>query len=86
MKDVPKKYGSKFVFMRHGDLHAGLLHTLDTTRGLPVKLNLDTKIEELECKEGIIITPSGSRIPKDLIIVANGYNGSNILPGRHQRC
>ena len=76
MKDVPKKYGSKFVFMRHGDLHAALLSKLDETHGFPVKLNLDTKIEDLDCKEGIIKTPGGSIVKKDLIIVANGWNGS----------
>ena len=77
MKDVPQKYGSKFAFMRHGDLHAGLLSNLDATHGFPVKLNLDTKIEELDCKEGIIKAPNGSIVKKDLIIVANGYNGSD---------
>lgn len=72
MRDCPEKYSARLIFLRHGDLHAGLVKHLGATEGLPVKFNLETDVTELDCEEGTLTTSDGTIFKKDLIIVANG--------------
>lgn len=78
MKDLRERYGATLRFVRHGDLHTGLLEHLSATEGHPVKLNLETEIADIDCEKGIIRTPNGSTVEKDLIVLANGL-GVRIL-------
>ena len=72
LKDLPERYGASLRFLRHGDLHTGLLKHLEATEGHPVKLNLETNIADLDCEKGIIRTSDGAEVEKDTIVLANG--------------
>lgn len=72
MNDLRERYGATLRFLRHGDLHTGLLEHLSATEGHPVKLNLETDIADIDCERGVIRTPDGSEVEKDLIVLANG--------------
>ena len=78
MKDLRERYGSSLRFLRHGDLHTGLLKHLEATKGYPVKLNLDTNIADLDCERGIIRTTEGAEVEKDTIVLANGLGVSTL--------
>lgn len=65
-------------FLRHGDLHTGLLKHLEATEGHPVKLNLETNIVDLDCEKGIIRTSDGTEVEKDTIVLANGLGVSTL--------
>ncbi|KAK0516471.1 hypothetical protein JMJ35_001074 [Cladonia borealis] len=72
LKDLPERYGASLRFLRHGDLHTGLLKHLEATEGHPVKLNLATNVADLDCEKGIIRTSDGAEVEKDTIVLANG--------------
>ena len=72
LKDLPERYGASLRFLRHGDLHTGLLKHLEATKGHPVKLNLETNVADLDCEKGIIRTSDGAEVEKDTIVLANG--------------
>ena len=78
MPDLQERYGAKLRCVRHGDLHTGLLKHLEATEGHPVKFNLDSEIADIDCEKGIIHTSDGSKVEKDLIVLANGL-GVRIL-------
>lgn len=70
--DVRERYGASLRFLRHGDLHTGLLENLKATEGYPVKLNLGTDIAGIDCENGTIRKPDGALVGKDLVVLANG--------------
>ena len=72
LKDLPENYGASLRFLRHGDLHTGLLKHLEATEGHPVKLNLETTVVDLDCEKGVIRTSDGAEVEKDTIVLANG--------------
>ena len=72
LKGMREEYGSTFRFLRHGDLHNGLLKHLEATEGHPVKLNLAANVTDLDCEKGIIRTSDGLEVEKDLVVMANG--------------
>ena len=76
---MPERYGSNLRFLRHGDLHTGLLKHLEATEGYPVKLNLESNVVDLDCEKGIIRTSDGAEVEKDTIVLANGL-GVRTLP------
>jgi hypothetical protein len=72
VKDCPEKYGARFIFLKHADLHAGLLKHLKATEGHEVKFHLNTNVTDINCEGGTLTTSTGSVFEKDLIVVANG--------------
>ena len=72
LKDSRERYGASLCFVRHGDLHTGLLKHLEGTEGHPVKLNLETNVADLDCEKGVIRTSDGAEVEKDTIVLANG--------------
>ena len=59
-------------FLRHGDLHTGLLKHLEATEGHPVKFRFEDNVTELDCEKGIIRTSDGVEVEKDTVVLANG--------------
>ncbi|KAF4308697.1 Salicylate hydroxylase [Botryosphaeria dothidea] len=74
-KEFPKIYGSKVIFLRHGDVHSGLLRLLDATEGLPAVVSTEIEVTGVNCEKGLIYMADGSVVQKDLVVLANGLNG-----------
>lgn len=72
VKDCPEKYGARFIFLKHADLHAGLLKHLKATEGHEVKIHINTNVTDINCEGGTLTTSTGSVFEKDLIVVSNG--------------
>lgn len=72
IRDCPEKYGARLIFLRHGDLHLGLVRHLNATEGFAVKFNLQTDVTGIDCEKGTLTISNGSIFEKDLIVVASG--------------
>lgn len=69
-------YGSSLRFLRHYDLHTGLLEHLKTTEGYPAKINLETEVTNVDCAKGTLQTRDGLIVEKDVLVLANGLGVS----------
>lgn len=72
--DVRRKYGQPFSSLHRVDFHDGLreLATGERVPGPVPKLHLRAEVVEIDCEAGLLTLKDGSKIRKDLIVVADG--------------
>ncbi|KAH8649249.1 hypothetical protein BX600DRAFT_554779 [Xylariales sp. PMI_506] len=74
LEPVPRIYGSPFVAYHRADLHAELkqLALGDDGPGEKATLRLVTKVVELDVENGNMVLDDGTKVHKDLVVVASG--------------
>ena len=74
LTDVEKNYGTPFEVYHRVDLHQELRRLVQDEHlpGKPSRITLGKLAVDLDCSNGIVKFEDGSKIQKDLIVVAAG--------------
>ncbi|KAI1879597.1 hypothetical protein JX265_002551 [Neoarthrinium moseri] len=75
LKDVHTKFGANMGFYHRVDLHNTLKAMAESQEGQPgkpVTIKLGLGVVDVECEAGTIILSDGSKIVKDLVVLADG--------------
>lgn len=76
LANVPKKFGAKLNFYHRKDLHNTLKEMVQSAEDGQLEtaatIRLGQGVVDIDCDAGIIVLADGTRVQKDLIIVADG--------------
>ncbi|KAF2839500.1 FAD/NAD(P)-binding domain-containing protein, partial [Patellaria atrata CBS 101060] len=75
------EYGHTWLSMHRVDLHKELRSVAENPANHPTKpvaIELGSEVIDINCEEGIIIFNDGSRISKDLVVVADGAHSRHL--------
>lgn len=74
--DVEQKYGNRWFFYHRVDMHKQLreMASSDSLPGKAAIIHLGCQVMDVDPEEGIIHLKDGSKIQKDLVIVADGQH------------
>lgn len=76
--DVEAKFGHRFCAYHRVDIHNLMRETAvsEALPGRPVSIHLGSQVMDINCEEGIMTLYDGTRIAKDLLIIADGIKVS----------
>ena len=78
--ELEEQFGNPYYLYHRVDLHNGLKSlALDTSSDSKPKttLRLSSEIVNLDCENGLLTTKDGTKITKDLVVVADGVHVSD---------
>ena len=80
--ELEQSFGYRYYLCHRVDLHNGLkaLALRAGSDRTSVVLRLSSEISEIDCESGVLTAKDGTRIAKDLIIVADGVHVSTMPP------
>ncbi|KAK9781957.1 hypothetical protein SCAR479_01828 [Seiridium cardinale] len=77
---IPKRFGAKMGFYHRVDLHSTLKELAQSEEvgrlGKPAVIRLGDAVVDIDCDAGVITLGSGTKVTKDLIIIADGIRSN----------
>jgi salicylate hydroxylase len=73
-EEITSKYHHRLASYHRVDLHSGLRALAEERSSISIKLG--TAVTEVDCDTGTLVFADGSRVQKDLVVVADGIHVS----------